>query len=412
MQEENISRFNLEQCQKCDICSSVCPMKEVNPLYPGPKQAGPDGERYRLKDAEYYDYALKYCLSCKRCEVACPSNVNIADIISEARLKYGKPSNLIRDWTLANTDLVGSMASPLAGIANPILGLTPVKALMHALIGVDRHRTFPAYSSTRFDSWFRKNAAAQEGYQHYVGYFHGCYVNYNFPQLGKDLVALINACGYGVRLLEKEKCCGIALVANGFRKQAVKQAQLNVTSMHKALDSGCEAVLTSSSSCTLNMRDEYPHLLNVDNKTVRDSLMLATKWVCEMVEEGSVKLAFKEGWTGKAAYHTACHLQKLGWQVYSINLLRMIPGLELTVLDQECCGISGTYGFKKENYKYSQAVGSKLFGKIAAAGVPEVITDCETCKWQIEMSTGLPVRNPISVLVDALDLEKTKELNK
>ena len=81
----------------------------------------------------------------------------------------------------------------------------------------------------------------------------------------------------------------------------------------------------------------------------------------------------------------------------------MIPGLELTVLEQNCCGISGTFGFKKENYEYSQAIGSKLFKDIEEAKPDIVITDCETYKWQIEMSTGVPVLNPIEILADALE---------
>jgi glycerol-3-phosphate dehydrogenase subunit C len=104
-------------------------------------------------------------------------------------------------------------------------------------------------------------------------------------------------------------------------------------------------------------------------------------------------------------------MQRMGWQLYSIELLRMIPGLDLQVLEQECCGISGTYGFKKENYERSQAIGSILFKHIENARVEAVATDCETCKWQIEMSTGLPVENPISILADALDVEATRRAN-
>ena len=81
----------------------------------------------------------------------------------------------------------------------------------------------------------------------------------------------------------------------------------------------------------------------------------------------------------------------------------MIPGVTLTVLDQNCCGISGTFGFKKENYEYSQKIGSKLFRDIKASNPEYVATDCETCKWQIEMSTGLPVLNPIEILAEAIE---------
>ena len=131
--------------------------------------------------------------------------------------------------------------------------------------------------------------------------------------------------------------------------------------------------------------------------------MLATKWLYEKISSGEIKLKFRKDLKLKAVYHTACHMQKMGWQYYSIELLKMIPGLELTVLEQNCCGISGTFGFKKENYEYSQKIGSKLFKDIEEAKPDIVITDCETCKWQIEMSTGVPVLNPIEILADALE---------
>ena len=152
---------NLEQCLKCNLCTLVCPMMEVNPDYPGPKKAGPDGERYRLKDPAFFDYALKYCLNCKRCEVACPSDVHIGDMIQTARILYGSQAKRkglrgLRDWTLASTDLVGSLASPFAPIVNGTLKLKPVKSVMDSVLAVDKHRTFPKYSAKKFVNWFRR----------------------------------------------------------------------------------------------------------------------------------------------------------------------------------------------------------------------------------------------------------------
>ena len=89
----------------------------------------------------------------------------------------------------------------------------------------------------------------------------------------------------------------------------------------------------------------------------------------------------------------------------------MIPGLELIELESNCCGIAGTYGFKKENYEVSQKIGKPLFDNIAAVAPDFVACECETCKWQIEMSAGFPVKNPVSILAEALDLQKTVLLN-
>ena len=411
MQLTNTSANNFEQCLKCSICTVYCPVSAVNTAYPGPKQAGPDGERYRLKNPDFYQETLKLCLNCKRCEVACPSGVRIGDIIQQARMNHNTHRPKLRDVILANTDFVGSMATLVAPITNFTLGLKPVKVVMDAALAIDKHRTFPAYAGTKFETWFKKHAAAgQEAFAKHVSYFHGCYVNYNFPQLGKDFVKVMNAVGYGVRLLEKEKCCGVALMSNGLYKQARSQGETNMASMRRAIERG-EEVLTTSSTCTFTMRDEYAHLLGIANEDVREHLSLATRFLFRLIDEGSVKLAFRPDYKRRLAYHTACHMQRMGWAIYSIELLRLIPGLDLQVLESQCCGIAGTYGFKKENYSTSQAIGEGLFQSIADANVEAVVTDCETCKWQIEMSTGVPVVNPISVLAEAIDVEKTKELN-
>lgn len=410
IQKESKSTHNFEQCLKCSICTVYCPVSAVEPEYPGPKQSGPDNERYRQKGARFFDEKLKLCLNCKRCEVACPENVKIADLIQEARIKYSTHKPSLRDRMLANTDFVGTLAHNFAPITNFALGLKPVKAIMDGVLKIDKHRSFPAYSFQTFEQWYKKHAAEQAAFKKHVSYFHGCYANYNFPQLAKDFVTILNACGYGVNLLEKEKCCGLALIANGMSEQAKKQGELNMNSMRKAIKAG-DDVLTTSSSCTFTMRDEYKHLLKIDNDDVTPHLSLATRWLYRKVEAGEIKLAFRKDFRQKLAYHTACHMERMGWAIYSTELLRMIPGVELILLESQCCGISGTYGFKKENYKRSQAIGASLFKQIEDVNPDFVSTDCETCKWQIEMSTTKKVKNPISTIAEALDIEETRRLN-
>lgn len=409
MKTENIDNF--EQCIKCTICTVYCPVVPVNPAYPGPKQAGPDGERLRIKNNYFFDEALKYCLNCKRCDVACPSGVRISDMIQEARINFSRKKPKLRDMMLASTDFMGTMATPFAPVVNAVLPLKPVKAVLDGVMGIDHRRQFPKYTGTKFETWFRKEAAdRQAGFKRHIAYFHGCYVNYNYPQLGKDFVSVMNALGYGVNLIDKEKCCGVAMIVNGMADSARKNARHNVNALSKALPAN-EKILTTSSTCVLTMRDEYPELLKVDNAVVRDSLALATKFIFNLIDTGKVKVAFRKDYKAKIAYHTPCHLEKLGWGVFSTSLLKMIPGVEFTLLDSNCCGIAGTYGFKKENYDASQAIGAPLFEQIRRINPDFVACDCETCKWQIEMSTGYTVKNPISVFAEALDLEETAKLN-
>lgn len=405
MQDNNLGNF--QDCLKCNICAEVCPMMEANPLYPGPKQAGPDELRYRIKDSAFFDNALKYCLNCKRCEVACPSGVKVGDLVARAKIKYGHSQHKMRDLMLSSTDLVGGMATTFAPIVNLALSLDITKNVLDSTFGVSAHASMPKYASKRFEQWFKKVKASQEGYSRFVEYFHGCYVNYNYPRLGQDFVTLMNACGYGVHILEKQKCCGVALIANGFASQATSAAKANLASIRKA----SQPVLTTSSSCTLTIKEEYSTILDQDTSDIQSKVQMAVKWLYDRIDRGEVRLAFRKDFKMKAAYHTPCHLQKLGNQIYSIALLRMIPGLDLKVLEQKCCGISGTFGFKKENYAISQKIGSQLYERIYAANPEVVITDCETCKWQIEGECGIPVFNPISILVQALDIEQTTKLN-
>ncbi|WP_432700096.1 anaerobic glycerol-3-phosphate dehydrogenase subunit GlpC [Kluyvera cryocrescens] len=395
-----MSQQSFENCIKCTVCTTVCPVSRVNPRYPGPKQAGPDGERLRRKDSGLYDEALKYCINCKRCEVACPSDVKIGDIIQRARADYGHAKPGLRDAILSHTDLMGTLSTPFAPIVNAATGLKPVRQLLDTALKIDHRRSLPKYAFGTFRHRYQRIAARQAQFAEQVAFFHGCYVNYNHPQLGLDMIRVLNALGIGVQLLSKEKCCGVPLIANGFFDKARRQAQSNVTSLRQAIVEKRLPVLATSSTCTFTLRDEYPHLLEVDNHDLRDNIELATRWIWRRLDAGaSLPL---NPLPLKVVYHTPCHMEKMGWSLYTLELLRRIPGVELQVLESHCCGIAGTYGFKAENYPTSQAIGAPLFAQIENSGADLVITDCETCKWQIEMSTSKRCEHPITLLAQAL----------
>lgn len=395
-----LDETSFENCIKCTVCTTVCPVSRVNPNYPGPKQSGPDGERLRLKDPALYDDALKYCTNCKRCEVACPSDVKIGDIIQRAKARYGKHSPSLRNAILSHTDLMGTLSTPFAPIVNTATALKPVRTLLDKALHIDGHRALPKYSSGTFRQWYRKQAPSQKAFTEQVAFFHGCYVNYNHPQLGKELISVMNALGKGVQLLEKEKCCGVPLIANGFIDKAKKQASVNAASLRKAVLENHLPVIATSSTCTFTLRDEYPHVLDIDTRPMRDSIELATRFIWKLIKEGR-KLNLKP-LPLRIAYHTPCHMEKMGWSLYTLDLLKMLPGVELVLLESQCCGIAGTYGFKKENYETAQSIGAPLFRQIEESEVDLVVTDCETCKWQIEMSTSKKCEHPITLLARAL----------
>lgn len=405
-----VKDYNFEQCMKCSVCTAYCPVTLVNHKFPGPKQSGPDGERYRLKDIKYFDKTLDLCLNCKRCEVACPSDVKIADIIQVVRFKHANRPPSLRNRLMAETDLVGGVATRFHRTVNGAFNNRHIKNVLDAILEIDRRRQLPQYARKTFRKIFDKHYAhAQQAFETKVAYFYGCHVNYNDPELGLSLVEILNAVGIGVELVT-EKCCGMPLIMNGLVDRAKKNAVFNIDSIRQIVDRGLP-VLTTSSTCTLTMRDEYNHILGLDNEDIRDSIFLATRYLYDLIDNGRIKLVFKPDAGNKVAYHTSCHMEKLGWAIYSSKLLALIPGSKTIVMESSCCGLAGTYGYKKENYNDSQKIGKDLFKRITKFNPDIVASDCESCNRQISTSTPYEAVNPITIIARALDFKATRKAN-
>ncbi|HDP80733.1 MAG TPA: anaerobic glycerol-3-phosphate dehydrogenase subunit C [Spirochaetes bacterium] len=395
---ENIS---FDHCIKCTVCTVYCPVARATHHFPGPKQCGPDTERLRIKNPELLDQSLKYCTNCKRCEIACPSDVKIADLIQSSKWRYSRNRFRLRDYILSHTDLMGAFGTALSLVVNFFTSLGLVKFFLQLFFRIPSARAFPSYARGTFRRWYRTIRNSQNGYDQQVVYFHGCYVNYNFHRLGKDVIGVLNALGVGV-MIQPEKCCGVPLIANGFIDKARKNAAFNIASLSGAVKDTDMKIVSSSSSCTLALKHEYANLLEMDNSAINGRVEYISRYLLPLVE--SRDPAKMRPVPLRAAYHSPCHLERMGGVIHTVNLLRKIPGLQLRLLHSECCGIAGTYGFKSEYYKISQSVGENLFKMINSIDPDIVITDCETCKWQIEMNTPYRVVHPVSVLAIALSV--------
>jgi glycerol-3-phosphate dehydrogenase subunit C len=395
IQLENIS---FDHCIKCTVCTAYCPVARVTHLFPGPKRSGPDTERLRIKNPRLVDGSLRYCTNCKRCEIACPSDVRIADIIQTAKNRYLSRKFRVRDYFLSRTDLMGGLATRCSSLVNRAGGSAALRWALAVMMKVPAQRRLPVYAKGTFRRWYCRQAASQAAFADQVLYFHGCYVNYNDPELGRTLVRLFNALGVGVAIAD-EKCCGVPLIAGGYIPRARTNARFNIDALTTARPGADARIVATSSTCTYALKYEYRNLLGLDNAEVDRSLDYVTVFLVDRFE--------RLGWPAlkplplTAAYHAPCHLERMGGVLYTLALLRRIPGLRLNLLPTECCGISGTFGFKTENYPISQEIGQDLFRRVRAVGADVVITDCETCKWQLEENAGVAVVHPLSVLAAA-----------
>lgn len=396
----NLDNISFDHCIKCTVCTVYCPVARVTHLYPGPKFSGPDTERLRIKNPNLVDESLKYCNNCKRCEIVCPSDVSIADIIRLAGVHNPKKDFRLRNLVLTSTDFIGRIAVRMSPIVNGLMGLSFIRFLLERVLGLPSQRTLPEYADGSFRKWYLNQKHRQMVFHERVVYFHGCYVNYNDPELGKSVLKILNGLDIGV-LIAAEKCCGIPLISNNRMARAKKQARHNIDVLGKMVAETAMKIVLTSSSCCLALDHEYRNLLELNTTGIQGRIELITKYLYEMLQQMPEKKLRPVTLT--AAYHAPCHLEHMGGVVYTVELLKKIPGLDLRVLHSECCGISGTYGFKVENYQISQDIGKNLFDQLAAIQPDLVITDCETCKWQIEFNTPYRVVHPVTLLADAME---------
>ena len=389
---------NSDVCVRCAACMAVCPVSRVTPKFPGPKQAGPGAERFRRPGEPSVDEWIELCIGCHLCDMVCSSGVNISQLNLIAKAKYldekGRP---FRDWLLTHSYLLGRFGSFLSPLVNPLLKNPLTKWLAEAILRIDRRRELPGYESSTFRQWFKEHPS--KGNKK-VAYFYGCYTNTNEADVGRSTVQVLEAAGFEV-ILPLQQCCGIPMLGNGDFKGAKEMARYNVPSLLRTILSGSEIVF-SSTSCGHMIKHEYSQLLSIPGaEKVAAHTFDLFEFLRSLKESNDLNLNFRE-LPLKAAYFTPCHLRALGMGLPAVEILRFIPGLQLDNIEADCCGLGGTYGFKKEKYEISQEIGRDLAEAIDRLKPEIILSDCEGCRMQIRHLTGLKVLHPIQVLRDAL----------
>jgi glycerol-3-phosphate dehydrogenase subunit C len=398
MKKHNWPKNNADVCIRCATCMVVCPVSRVTPKFPGPKQAGPGAERFRKPGDPSVDDWIDLCIGCHLCDMVCSSGVNISELNLLAKAKYldekGRP---FRDWLLTHSYLYGGLGSFLSPLVNFLLRNSMIKWIVEAILRIDRRRGFPSYESSTFRQWFKKHRSKGNNK---IAYFYGCYTNTNEVDVGKASVQVLEANGFEVTL-PLQQCCGIPMLGNGDFKGAKKMAYYNVPSLLKTIHSGSD-IIFSSTSCGHMIKHEYSHLLSIPRADeVAQHIFDIFEFLRNLNESNGLNTHLKE-LSLKVAYFAPCHLRALGIGLPALEILRLIPGLQIDNIEADCCGMGGTFGFKKEKYEISQEIGRDLAEAVVRLNPDIILTDCEGCRMQIRHLTGLKVLHPIQILRDAL----------
>lgn len=382
---------SLENCLKCSICHTKCPVVAHKFSFPGPKQLGPELERLRLsgkKEVVDIDYNLSLCTNCKRCDLACPHDVKPSYYNMKNKAKLQKKTlESIRDWILAHNGLTGKVFSIFPKFSNFLLGSSLSKVGMKFL-GI-ANRKFPKYKKLNYITE-NENKAKK------VLYYPGCYARFNEPEIIKATVEVLKKCDYEVKIAFLD-CCGTPLVGNGYLKEAKNTAIKNAKVLLEYINKGYK-VVTTCSSCGLTLKEEYNNFLNTEDADI----LSHNVWdLFELLMEEDLKFNEREK-LKSAYYHTPCHLLVQGIGKPAASILKENVIDEMIIEDSYCCGNAGTYGYKKEKYDLAKEIGSSLFKDIKDSKTDLVITDCGPCKLQIEEQTKVSVKHPVLVLRDYL----------
>lgn len=237
-----------------------------------------------------------------------------------------------------------------------------------------------------------------------MAYFHGCSTDRYEWEVGAAAVAVLERLGATV-ILPPQGCCGLPLQSNGFFRGARAYARRNALRLRPFLEAGLPLVATST-SCSLALKHEHRAVLELEGEEF-ESLAPATWDVFEFLQARllpSLRAQRLASVSRRAVYHPPCQLRAHGVGTPALEILRMLPGLDLTLSEAECCGVAGTYGLKAEQFEVARRVGGPLFQQIERLAPDLIITDSETCRWWTAGLAGVPAVHPVVVLAAGLGL--------
>ncbi|HET9650684.1 MAG TPA: heterodisulfide reductase-related iron-sulfur binding cluster [Usitatibacter sp.] len=374
-------------CHGCRRCVSLC---NAFPALFDAIDETDTGELDAVPKQKFWD-VVDQCYLCDMCYmVKCPYvpphpwNVDFPHLMLRAKafqFKHGRMKHPVRDRLLSSTDRNGKLATipVVVQVVNAAAKSPALRGVGESVMGIHKEAWVPSYTTRKFRSHApqSKPFAVKDGERTpgKVVVFATCYVNYNEPGVGHDLLKVLEHNEIPYVLAEKENCCGMPKLEQGDLEAVAQLMARNVEQLAPLAKQGY-AILTLVPSCTLMFKQELPLLFANDENVlaVRDAMFDPFEYLMARKRDGLLRTDFTKP-LGKVAYHVACHtrVQKIGMRTK--EGLEAVPGTEVTTIER-CSGHAGTWGVKKEFHDIALKIGRPVVRQIADFAPDYFASDC------------------------------------
>jgi glycerol-3-phosphate dehydrogenase subunit C len=396
-------------CHGCRRCFNLC---GSFPTLFDAVDATADGEVHGVDKKVYWD-VVDNCYLCDMCFMTkCPYvpphpwNVDFPHLMLRAKAVRAKKEGLgVREKVLAATDTVGAIAGipVIVELVNAVNHSAAGRSFLDKVLGVDPGAPLPRYHARSARARLKRlgtsarpmsvdagrSAQATAETTGRVALFATCYGNRNEPALDEDLVAVFEHNAIEMTLLPKERCCGMPRLELGDLEAVAKLKEANIPQLAAAIAAGYD-IVAPIPSCVLMFKQELPLMYPEDAavKQVAAHVFDPFEYLLLRHAAGLLRTDFK-GELGTVSYHVACHLRVQNLGLKTRDVLKLIPGTTVDVIER-CSGHNGTYGVKKEFRAASVKIGRPVAQRVAGAKADHYSSDCPMAGHQIESILSEP----------------------
>jgi len=411
----------LGRCNGCGGCrtrepdSRMCPLFRADPSEEATPRAKANLVRHWLshslpsevEQTTEFKQLMDLCINCQQCAEECPSRVDIPHLVMEARAAFVASEGLDRaDWVLSRASRLGAIGSAVSVAFNWALENPAMRWIIEKATGIAHQRKLAPFARRSFIRLARRELVARPRFDAHhppVIYFVDHFANHHDPELGRALVAILRRHHIPVHVPPLQVASGMTALSVGDVQHAREAALQNVRALADFAREGSPIVCTEPSAA-LCLKREYPFLLDhPDVHVVANRTLEAGAFLRDLHRQGRLQTDFRS-LRLVAGYHSPCHLKSLGQGTPFLDLLGLIPDLQLVNIDEGCSGMGCTWGLAAKNFSTSVRMGWGLISRMRQPDLVLGLTECSGCKLQMEQGTATPTLHPLKLLALAYGL--------